>query len=152
MSEPPRELSSEEICAQAQTNASAGTLMVLVLARERGQPLADAARFIGQAFATSWDEIQGAGALDTVRTTTLNAVTCGAELRRLDGDDQRAEAVIAGVAGWPNEEELSYFGLSQDEADTLNWLYVPVAERLGLRYAWRRDGDAIVMTFEAATT
>jgi hypothetical protein len=65
------------------------------------------------------------------------------------GDVQRAEAV---VAGWPSEEELAYFGLTRDEADTLNELYGPVAERLGLRFAWHRDGDAIVMTFEAPSS
>ena len=53
------------------------------------------------------------------------------------------------MAGWPNEQALAYFGLTQEDADALNELYGPIAERLGLRFAWRRDGDAVVMNFSA---
>jgi hypothetical protein len=39
--------------------------------------------------------------------------------------------------------------LSQQEADMLYALFTPIAERLGLAYTWRRDGDAVTMTFAA---
>ena len=148
MSEPQGVFTLEEIRAQAQTNASAGILMVLVLARHHGQPLTDAARFMGQVFAPSWDETQGQGAREVARWVALNAVTCGAELSRLDGNEQQAEVA---VAGWPSEEDLALFDLSRDEADLIHELYHPIAERLGLSYAWRRDGDVLVMTFAAVS-
>ena len=144
MSEPQAVFTREEICAQAQTNASAGILMVLVLARHHGQRLVDAARFIGQIFAPSWDEVQGQGAWEVARSAALNLVTGGGELRLLEGDAQQAEAVVS----WPPQELLDYFDLTQEEVDALHELNGPIAERLGLRYAWRRDGNDVVMTFE----
>lgn len=137
---------AEEICEQAKGNASAAMLLVLVTARERGEPLEEAARFVGRIFAPSWDDERGKGARMIARWAALNAVTCGAQLRRLGGDTRRAEAA---VTSWPNVEDLSYFGLTRDEADALNELFGPIADRLGLRYVWRRDGDEIVMTFAA---
>jgi len=137
---------AEEICAQAKGNAGNAILLVLVSARERGESLAEAARFVGRTFAPSWDEGRGKGALVIARAAALNAVTCGAQLRRLDGDVRRAEAT---VAGWPSEQDLAYFRLTQEDADALNALYGPIAEGLGLHYAWRRDGDQVTMSFEA---
>jgi hypothetical protein len=137
---------AEEICEQAKGNAGNAILLVLVAARERGESLEEAARFVGRIFAPSWDEGRGKGALVVARSAALNAVTCGAQLRRLDGDTRRAEATIA---GWPSEQDLAYFNLTQEEADALNGLYGPIAERLGLRYAWRRAGDEVTMAFEA---
>ena len=137
---------AEEICEQAIGNSSASLLLMLVTARERGESLADAARFVGRIFAPSWDEERGKGARTIARWAALNAVTCGADVRRLDGDARRAEVT---VAGWPSEQDLAYFGLTQEDADALNELYGPIAERLGLHYAWRSNGDAVVMTFAA---
>jgi hypothetical protein len=134
----------EEICEQAKGNTSATLLAMLVTARERRESLVDAAGAIGRIFAPSWDAEQGKGAREIARWAALNALTCGAELRRLEGDASRAEAI---VAGWPGPDDLAYFGLTQAEADALNELYGPIAERLGLRYSWRREGDQIVMTF-----
>ena len=137
---------AEEICEQAIVNSSGTLLLMLVTARERGESLEDAARFVGRIFAPSWDSERGKDARTIARWAALNAVTCGAEVRRLDGDESRAEAT---VAGWPSEQDLTYFGLTQEDADALHELYGPIEERLGLRYAWRRDGDAVVMTFSA---
>src|SRR5687767_13950194 len=124
---------AEEICEQAKGNAGAAILLVLVTARERGESLEHAARFVGRIFAPSWDSERDKGARTIARWAALNAVTCGSELRRLDGDARRAEAT---VAGWPSAQDLAFFGLTQEDADALNELYGPIAERLGLRYAW----------------
>jgi hypothetical protein len=40
--------------------------------------------------------------------------------------------------------------LSQQEADEFYALFTPIAERLGLAYTWRRDGDDVTMIFTAA--
>jgi hypothetical protein len=50
---------------------------------------------------------------------------------------------------WPLDEDLAFFGLSQQEADTFYDLFTPIAERLGLAYTWRRNGDDVTMTFTA---
>jgi hypothetical protein len=140
---------SDEICEQAKGNVGALSLLLLAYARDRGQPLADAARYFGQVFAPSWDEVDVRNARTAAWWAGLNMVTGGSELRRLEGDATRAAVT---VGGWPTEEDLAYFALSQEEADTLYDLFAPVAERLGLRYSWIRNGEEVTMTFAAMET
>jgi hypothetical protein len=135
---------SEEICEQAKGNVGALSLLLLTYARDRGHPLDEAARFFGRVFAPSWDEVPARDARTAARWAALNMVTGGGELRRLEGDARHAESVIG---RWPLDEDLGFFGLSQQEADMLYVLFTPIAERLGLAYSWSRDGDAVTMTF-----
>jgi hypothetical protein len=121
-------------------------LLLLAYARDRGQPLEEAARFGGRVFALRWDEVPAGDARTAVRWAALNMVSGGGELRRLEGDARHAEAVIG---RWPLVEDLAFFGLSQQEADKLYELFGPIAERLRLAYTWRRDGDDVTMTFMA---
>ena len=136
----------EEICEQAKGNVGALSLLLLAYARDRGQPLEEAAQFCGRVFAPGWDELPARDARTAVRWAALNMVSGGGELRRLEGDARHAAAV---VGRWPQEEDLAFFGLSQQEADTFYGLFTPIAERLGLAYSWRRDGDDVTMTFSA---
>ena len=137
---------SEEICEQAKGNVGALSLLLLTYARDRGQPLEEAVLFFGRSFAPGWDEVPARDARTAVRWAALNMVTGGGELRRLEGDARHAESVIG---RWPLNEDLAFFGLSQQEADAFYWLFAPIAERLGLAYTWRRDGDEVTMTFTA---
>ncbi len=136
----------EEICEQAKGNVGALSLLLLTYARDRGQPLEEAARFFGHVFAPSWDEVPARDARTAARWAALNMVSGGGELRRLEGDARQAESV---VGRWPLAEDLSFFGLSQQEVDMFYVLFTPIAERLGLSYSWRRDGDDVTMTFSA---
>ena len=77
----------------------------------------------------------GQGARTALPWVALNLVSLGAE---------------ATVAGWPGEEDLAFFNLGQAEADALFGVFDPIAAHLGLRCAWRRDGEAVTMTVERA--
>ena len=138
---------AEEVCEQAKGNTGAMLLALLAYARDQGRSPADAARFVGRLFAPGWDAEEGKEALVAARWAVLNLASGGAEVRRLAGDAARAEAA---VAGWPSEEELAFFGLTSEEADAAYAIFAPIAERLGLRYAYRRDGDEVTLTFERA--
>ncbi len=141
------EFTAEEVCEQAKGNAGSVFLALLAYARDQGQSAADAAAVVGRLFAPSWDTERGKGALAAMRWAALNLVACGAVVRRLAGDEARAEAV---VTGWPLEEDLAYFGLSREEGDAVHELMIPIAEYLGLRFAYRRDGDDVTLTMEQA--
>ena len=130
---------SEEICEQAKGNVGALSLLLLAYARGsrttagRGRPV------------HGWRLAPGSGpgarradAWTAARWAALNMVSGGGELRWLDGDARQAAAV---VGRWPLDEDLAFFGLSQQEADTFYDLFTPIAERLGLAYTWRRNGD-----------
>src|SRR5215211_9136212 len=134
----------EEICEQAKGNVGALSLLLLAYARDRGQPLDEAAQFSGRVFAPGWDEVPARDAWTAARWAALNMVSGGGELRRLEGDARHAESVIG---RWPLDEDRAFFGLSQQEADMLYALFTPIAERLGLAYTWSRDGDAVTLTF-----
>ena len=138
---------AEEVCEQAKGNTGAMLLALLAYARDQGRSPAEAAHFVGRLFAPSWDEVLGQEALVAARWAALNLASGGAEVRRLAGDAARAEAT---VAGWPSEEDLAFFGLGREEADAAYAIFAPIAERLGLRYAYRRDGDEVTLAFEGA--
>jgi hypothetical protein len=139
---------AEEVCAQARGNGAALLLALVAAAHERGEDLVAAARVVGRWFAPSWDELRGAGALAVTRMASLNLVTAGADLRALAGDARRAEATLT---GWPAESDLTVFGLSKEDADAAWQLYAPIANHLGLCYAWRRDGETITLAFAHGT-
>jgi hypothetical protein len=88
----------EEVCEQAKGNVGALSLLLLAYARDRGQPLDEAAQFGGRVFAPGWDEVPARDARTAVRWAALNMVSGGGELRRLEGDARQAAAV---VGRWP---------------------------------------------------
>ena len=141
-SSPIEALRLEEVFQQARGNAGAFPLVLLAYARDQGRPLAEAVAFVGHAFAPGWEEDRGQGAAAAMRWVALNLASSGAEVQGLAGDAARAEVT---VMGWPAAEDLAAFGLSRDEGDTFYGVFEPIAEHLGLRYAWRRDGEAVVL-------
>jgi hypothetical protein len=138
---------AEEVCEQARGNAGAGLLALLAYARAQGQPPAEAARFVGRLFAPGWDDVGAEVALVAARWAALNLASCGAEVRRLTGDAESAEAT---VVNWPPAEDLAFFGLTREEADAYYALFAPIAERLGLRFAHLRVGGEVTLAFERA--
>ena len=63
-------------------------------------------------------------------------------MESLSGDEARAEAVIA---GWPSLDLLRAFGIDRDDADRTYAIFGPIADVLGLRYEWRREGDKVTL-------
>lgn len=139
------EFSSEEISSQAQGNATALALTALAYLKERGLDLDEYVAFHGRRFAPLWEELRGRPVVEVARLAALNAVSLGATLISLSGDDRRAEVL---VAGWPDEEFLDLLQLSREDAQRQLDAFGPITEHLGIRYGWRREGDAVRMTFK----
>jgi len=76
-------------------------------------------------------------------------VSVGGMLRSLQGNDTRAEVLIA---GWPTDEDLSELRLTLSDSEPLWSIFLPIMEYLGIRYAWQRQDDAVMMTFEREST
>lgn len=142
------DFTDDELRSQAQGNATAAGLALLVYAREHGETPESAARWLGTLFAPGWEEVRGQGARQAAQWAALNTVSLGATVRAFAGDEGRADVT---VAGWPGDEALGFFGVSQDEADAMFSVFASVADHLGLRYQWQRQGDAVTMTFEQGT-
>jgi hypothetical protein len=139
------EFSSEEISSQAQGNATALALTALAYLKERGLDLDEYVAFHGRRFAPLWEELRGRPVVEVARLAALNAVSLGATLISLSGDDRRAEVL---VAGWPDGEFLDLLQLSREDAQRQLDAFGPITEHLGIRYGWRREGDAVRMTFK----
>ena len=90
-------------------------------------------------------ELRGAPVREVARAAALNFVSVGPSLGSLSGDDERAEALIA---GWPEEEQLSEMGLTPADSEPFWSIYEPIMEHLGISYAWERQEGAVRMTFE----
>jgi hypothetical protein len=140
------EFSPEEILSQAQGNATAFVLTTYAFLKDRGLDIDEYVEFHGRSFAPAWEGLRGEPVVEVARLAALNAVSVGATLRSLSGDDGRAEVL---VAGWPDEEFLEMLHLSHEDGERQHSAFRPIMEHLGIRYEWRREGDAVRMTFEA---
>jgi hypothetical protein len=140
------ESTPEEILSQAQGNAMAFVLTTFVYLKERGLDIDEFVELHGRSFAPAWEESRGGPVVEATRLVALNAVSVGATLRSLSGDDTRAEVH---VAGWPDEEFLEMLQLSREDGERQYNAFRPIMEHLGIRYEWRREGDAVRMIFEA---
>jgi hypothetical protein len=115
------------------------------LLKERGLDLDEYVAFHGRRFAPAWEELRGGPVVEVARLVALNAVSVGATLRSLSGDHRGAEVI---VAGWPDDEFLDMLQLSREEGERQYNAFRPIMEYLGIHYEWRREEDAVRMTFE----
>ena len=129
---------AEEILEQARGNATAAGLALFRYAREHGNSPVSAARWLGTLFAPGWEDVRGHGARQAAHWAALSSVSLGATMHELVGDERQASAT---VTGWPGNEVLAFFGLSQEEADSTFDVFATVAEYIGLEYSWERHGD-----------
>jgi hypothetical protein len=132
----------EQISQQAQLNTNYLCLVAVAYLKEHARSMDEFWAFVGRRLAPGWE--QGLTAKEVARWSALNMVSGGGNLRLLSGDESQAEVVIG---GWPSEESLAFFELTQEEADTLWGAFGPIAESLGYGYKWRRQGDEVTMAF-----
>jgi hypothetical protein len=134
----------EQIAEQAQGNATAVTLATIAYLREHDLAVDEYAAYVGRRFAPGWAEVQGRPPKDIAQMAALNMVSVGGTLQSLSGDDSQAQAVIR---GWPSADWRTYFALDQADIDPIWNMFRPIAESLGLRYEWTRQGDEVTMAF-----
>jgi hypothetical protein len=135
------QFTQEDLLEQARGNQTAFWHLALRRARERSGSVDDWARYIGDHFAPSWDELgEDVSARDVARLCAFNlATTADMHPLRLDGDDSRAEVVVEG----PEDEWLRRFGTTREDSDHANELiFRAIAERRGLTLdVWREEGN-----------
>lgn len=113
--------------------------------KEHHQSPGDWSTSLGQRFAPGWESLRGQGAKEAARVAALNCVSFGGKLRSLSGDESRTEAVIE---GWPFEEDLEFFHVTQSDADLLWEAFKPIGTYLGLQIQSQREGDTFTITVE----
>jgi len=132
----------EQILQQAQGNLTGVLLVVVAYLKEHALSVDEFCAFAGHRFAPRWQ--QGLTAKEVARWAALNIVSAGGNLRSLSGDESQAEAVLG---GWPSEDTLTFYGVTQEDADSIWGPMATIAEHLGFDYEWHRQGDEVTMTF-----
>ena len=132
----------EQISQQAQGNFNGVLLVVVAYLKEHALSVDEFCAFAGHRFAPGWQ--QGLTAKEIARLAALNMVSAGGNLRSLSGDESQAEAVLR---GWPSEDSLVFFGVTQEDADSMWGAMGTIAEHLGFDYEWHRQGDEVTITF-----
>ena len=146
MSDANTEFTTEELLSQARGNATAFVLTTVAYLKERGLAVEDFVEFFGRQFAPGWDELRAQPVVDVARAVALNVISVGCTLGSLSGDEARAEVLIT---GWPEAEEISrVLGSEQSDRDAMWDSFNPIMERLGIRYAWRREDGAVRLIYE----
>jgi hypothetical protein len=135
---------TEQLHQQAQGNAAIIPLVTIAYFREHGLSVDDWTTFVGQRFAASWSPLQGAEPQAVARAAALNVVSSGARLISITGGADTGEAVLA---DWPDQEFLALLGCTVADADAFLDVFAPIAEYLHLRFAARREGEQLHLTF-----
>ena len=140
------DFSPDLLLEQARGNQTAFWHLALRRARERDGSVDGWAEYIGEQFATSWDDLgDRPSAREVARLAAMNMATT-ADMRPVDltGDDSRAELVIEG----PDDGWLSRFDTTREESDRANELiFRSIAERRGLTVEARRDAAGLHLAF-----
>ncbi len=141
--------SDAEINQQALANASSLPYLMVAFARSCQRTPEEVAAFAGELFAPGWSRFAGLGADALVRQMALSLVCCGGELQWLKGDSMIAEVGLLSV---PNAAEAEFFGISRDETDRFCAVFAPIATSLGFTFAWRRDGEMLILAVSQQPT
>jgi len=139
------EFSAERLLQQASGNQSGMFMVSMAWAKQRDGSVDGWAGFVGDQFADSWDSMRDRGARDIAQIAGLNfASSADSKFIRLEGDGQRAEAVIQG----PDPEWLEGTDLTSDDSDRANELiFGRIAAHLGLSLEVRRDEEGLHLVF-----
>ena len=140
-------LTPEEQLEQCQGSLNAIVLGMIAYFKERELSVDEFVAFVGQQISLGWD--RNLTAVEYLRRAATTYEAMGGSLRSLSGDETHAEATFTSWppdAGWTTEGFLSFWGLSQDEADTVWDIDKHVAEHLGFDYQWNRQGDEVMVT------
>ncbi len=137
---------TEELLSYAQGNATAFVLATIAYLKEQGLAVDDYVRFFGSRFAPGWEQMRDQPVVAVARTVAMNAVSVGGVLRKLSGEEARAEVIIE---GWPDEEISGVLGLERSDGEVMWDSFEPIMEHLGIHYSWGHEEDgAVRITFE----
>jgi hypothetical protein len=134
----------DQLAKQAEGNATALALATIAYLQDHHLDIDEYWASVGRRFAPGWVGLQGQTMKDFAQEAALNMVSVGGTLRSLSGDDFEAEAVIL---GWPSDEDCTFFALDYADIDPFWNIFQPIAESLGVHYAWKRQGDEVTLIF-----
>jgi hypothetical protein len=139
------EFTTERLLEQASLNHTGFFIVSLAWAKQRDGSVDGWAEFVGDQFADGWNSMRDRGAREVARIAGLNfASSADSKFVRLEGDEQRAEAVIQG----PDPDWLEGTGVTSEDSDRANEIiFRKIAAYLGLSLEVRRDDEGLHLVF-----
>lgn len=137
------EFSPEAVGKQSNINAEAVWLATISYFVQKGDGLDEWLRYVGDIYAQEWNELVGITAKEAAYLAVLNWVSCGAKQVSFEGDGDTAEAVVE----FPTEEQTIDLKIDFADAHKANQVFVPIAKKIGLNFAWESKGNQVKITF-----
>jgi hypothetical protein len=124
----------DELLQQAAGNWNSLFFAMVDYLREQGLSPEDFIAWLGDRYAPGWDDLRG----DMERiaySAALNPVSLGSELRRYEVSEDAATI----------ETTFDHLSDRGDDVDLLGGIYQPIMERLGVDFAWDREGGVTTL-------
>jgi hypothetical protein len=137
------EFTPDQINEQGRENAEALWLATVSYFVEKGSGLEDWVDAVGASYATGWKNMRGKSPYEVLRIAVLNWASCGAKLISSSGDEQRAEAVME----FPQYDPQESWKISYQDAQTINRVFNPIANYVGLNFEYHSEGTCFRMAF-----
>lgn len=132
------EWTNEEMLQQAQLNFKVSYLASIAFIKHKGLSIEEFGTFSGEHFASGWDEVKGADAVDIARVAAFNPISLGGSLVSIEGDAKHATAVF----DFPIAELAGEFGVSQDEfGKMIDFTYQAIFDYLGISFYSKHSGE-----------
>lgn len=130
----------KEIMEHAIGNAGGLWYATLEYFKSKGENAEDWIEGIGKLYGPGWEELKGKGALATLRMAVVDWVSCGATCISLQGNADRAEAILE----WPLD---NWGSLSYEEAHKVNNVFHPITHAVDLKCTWKSEGKTFRLVF-----
>jgi hypothetical protein len=129
---------TEELLAQAQSNAQATIIATVAFLAERQLPLSDWIASLGRTFALAWDEPSPWEAGEFLDAMLTNFRSLGATILTSDLTPDRAEAT---TTGFPDLELCALFAVDPTFVTAFNDVPASLASERSLTWTWSRTGE-----------
>lgn len=137
----------EELLDQAQSNAQAAIMATARFLHDRGIPLGEWARSLGETFSLAWDEPRAWEAGEFMDAMLTNLRALGADVVSAELGLDRAEAVIE---GFPDPMLSAMFKVDPALTAEFNHATDVIAVARGIDWTWALDGDQVRLTATVA--
>ena len=139
------EFTAEEITEQMKNNLGFMYMAPITYFVKNKLALDEYVKYIGEIAAKGWEQAKGWSIKDVARQFALNYATLGATKVAINVGETEATVKLD---EWLSEDDLQYYGISQNDCDRVLAIGEPIAEFLDLQFSWKREKDSLIMTLK----
>ncbi len=138
MSDTDQPTEEDMLLDQLKGNWQISTLLPMAYFKANNLSIDDYVKYCGESLSKGWIGIKGKGAKAMLDAVTFNVRSFRAEVINQEGDESSATAIYG---PYMPKEVLDYIGVTAEELDKLNDVFIPIAESLDLSLTWEKKGE-----------